>query len=105
MDAAAREYALTGNRRAYKKALRKQTDALFQEGYSIGDYGIDLVSSGGNREVIRQIQQATGYSRGKSAALLRAAQRRDRDAILQGIYESPEYAAAQQRVRQQGGPK
>ena len=69
----------------------------------MGDYGIDVVGSGGNREIITQIQDVTGYSRGKSAALLRAAQRRER---LQDIYASPEYAAAQQRVRErQGGPK
>lgn len=105
ITAASREYELTGNRRAYRKALRRQSDIHFENGGYLGDYGIDLVSSGGNREVIRQIQEATGYSRGKSAALLRAEQRRNRDGILQDIYESPEYAAAQQRVRQQGGPK
>ena len=103
VEAASREYELTGNHRAYIKALRRQSDIHFENGGFLGDYGIDVVGSGGNREIITQIQDVTGYSRGKSAALLRAAQRRER---LQDIYASPEYAAAQQRVRErQGGPK
>lgn len=106
ITAASREYELTGNRRKYREALRRQADVHFQEGGTIGDLGIDLISSGGNRQIISQIQEATGYSRGKSAALLRAAQRRNEPDLIRDIYESPEYAAALQRVRAgQGGPK
>jgi hypothetical protein len=101
---ASREYELTGNRRAYRKALRRQADSHFQDGGTVVDF-VDLVSSGGNSELIRQLQEGTGYSRGKAAALLRAAQRRYAPDIIEGIYDSPEYQAAQQRVRegQQGG--
>jgi hypothetical protein len=108
VDAAAREYALTGRRKAYRKALARQTDefGLEQGEYSLLDFGVDITGSGSNRELISQIQQTTGYSRGRSAAILRAERRRLEQSNIQDIYESPEYAAALQRVRAgQGGPK